>query len=78
MIMICYQAKGLQHCRDIKKDALTYFYLFGGKEKSFAMCIKLALDDHVKSLQEEQAMKAPIENDTDKYLPIEGEWGTPF
>ena len=56
LIMISFQAKGIQHCRDIKKDALTYWYLFGGNEKDMKTCIKLALEDHVKLLQEEASM----------------------
>jgi hypothetical protein len=54
--MIARQAKGLQHCRDIKQDALTYWYLYGGSIRDMKICIGLALEDHVKLLQEEVEM----------------------
>ena len=50
---IVLQSKGLQHCKDIKKDALSHWYLFGGTAKTIEECIKIALEDHVKMCQEE-------------------------
>lgn len=47
------QAKGLQHCRDIKRDAMNFYYLTGGKCNNIKECIKMALDDHVRLLREE-------------------------
>ena len=76
--MIYRQSKGMQHCRDIKKDALTYWYLFGGNVKDMKVCIKLALEEHVKLLQEEAAMKAPIEAKGDEALSVESGWDHPF
>ena len=57
---IAFQSKGLQHCKDIKKDALSYWYLFGGTARSLEECIKLALEDHVKMCQEEARLLSII------------------
>ena len=51
---IIVQSKGLQHCRDIKREALNFWHLTGGKTKDLKECIKMALVDHVKLLQEEE------------------------
>lgn len=50
---IVIQSKGKQHCRDIKREACNFFYLTGGRSKSFIECIKMALEDHVTMLREE-------------------------
>lgn len=51
--MFIKQSKGLQHCIDIKRDAMNFYYLTGGNTKDFKECIRMALADHVRLLKEE-------------------------
>jgi hypothetical protein len=67
---IVFQARGIQHCRNIKKDALTYWYLFGGSAKTLNECIKMALEDHVKLCQEEAAL---MSRESEAPTPVSGE-----
>ena len=72
---LVHQSKGLQHCKDIKKDALTFYYLFGGPVREFKKCLKIALEDHVRMVQEEAVIMGKISNST---LPIVREEYDPF
>jgi hypothetical protein len=57
---IVFQSKGLQHCRDIKRDAMTFWYLYGGAVKDFNECIKIALKDHRDLLREEATITGRV------------------
>ena len=63
----------MQHCRNIKKDATTYFYLFNGNVKDFNECIKLALADHVKLLREESEMLRNIKQREEALASVNSE-----
>jgi len=75
--MIARQSKGLQHCKDIKKDALNYWYLFGGNIRDMKKCIEIALEDHVKLLQEEAEMMGRAKIKEEPPLAIESGEDTP-
>lgn len=67
------QAKGLQHCRDIKRDAMNFYWLTGGNTQDMRVCIKMALDDHVKMLQQDVAAMEKLRKEMEAPTPVRGE-----
>jgi len=72
MSLFIQQAKGMEHCREIKRDAMNFYYLTGGNTKDFKVCIKMALADHVRLLQEETRIMKRLRKE-DAPVPAGGE-----
>lgn len=75
--MFVKQSKGLQHCRDIKRDALNFYYLTGGITRDLKLCIKMALDDHVRLLKEDVKIMKRLKTE-EAPTPVRAEYWPPF
>ena len=51
---------------------MNFYYLTGGNLEDIGECIKMAMDDHVRMLQEESKMMVKSKTEQDP-VPIEGD-----
>ena len=64
---IIIQKKGKDHILEIRKEACNYWQLTGGRIYDWSDCLRMALEDHVAILWEQEAA---IEKQLQKSLPI--------